>query len=275
MVINKKIIIIFVALFFVTILLQSRPKSKTFKNVRALRSVLAKNITVQNNANIYGSVNVAGEMVVNKITKNGNTVSWPSGYGPSGTFLASDGNGNLIYSVPVGVTGPVGSTGATGEIGPTGPIGPIGATGSVGPIGATGSVGPMGATGNAAPVAYASIFGSSSDNIIANVAFNAGPALNINFVTGTAPSVTLVAGDYVVFLGFFSYSYLSPGLFSMTSDQPDNMKINGLSWVDYSKATNNATFSDFFTIQVSGSGGTLHISCSGYYASAEFFIQQY
>ncbi len=47
-------------------------------------------------------VDDAGNITINGITKNGNTVSWPSIVGAAGTFLGSDGVGNLIYSTPVG-----------------------------------------------------------------------------------------------------------------------------------------------------------------------------
>lgn len=41
-------------------------------------------------------------VTLNGITKNGNTVSWPIGTGAAGTFLGSDGAGNLVYATPAG-----------------------------------------------------------------------------------------------------------------------------------------------------------------------------
>ena len=43
-----------------------------------------------------------GNITINGITKDGNTVSWPSIVGAAGTVLTSDGHGNLIYSTPAG-----------------------------------------------------------------------------------------------------------------------------------------------------------------------------
>lgn len=48
------------------------------------------------------SIDDAGNITINGITKNGTTVSWPSSSGAAGTFLASDGAGNLVYSTPAG-----------------------------------------------------------------------------------------------------------------------------------------------------------------------------
>jgi hypothetical protein len=128
------------------------------------------------------SIDDSGNIGINGITKNGVTTSWPSSIGASGTFLASDGFGALMYAIAQGVTGPVGPMGPTGnkgligDQGPTGnkgPVGDIGPTGNkgevgdqgptgnqgiVGPTGGTGATGPTGATGatgNAAPVEYA------------------------------------------------------------------------------------------------------------------------
>lgn len=47
-------------------------------------------------------VDDAGNIQINGITKNGNTVSWPSVVGAAGTVLSSDGAGNLVYATPVG-----------------------------------------------------------------------------------------------------------------------------------------------------------------------------
>ena len=44
----------------------------------------------------------SGNVTLNGITKNNNTVSWPSTAGAAGTFLGSDGAGNLVYSTPAG-----------------------------------------------------------------------------------------------------------------------------------------------------------------------------
>ncbi|MFA6066703.1 MAG: hypothetical protein WC707_05990 [Candidatus Babeliaceae bacterium] len=43
-----------------------------------------------------------GNVTLNGITKNGNTVAWPSIVGAVNTFLASDGAGNLVYATPAG-----------------------------------------------------------------------------------------------------------------------------------------------------------------------------
>lgn len=43
-----------------------------------------------------------GNVELNGITKNGNTISWPSIIGSAGTFLSSDGAGNLVYATPSG-----------------------------------------------------------------------------------------------------------------------------------------------------------------------------
>ncbi|MFA6066704.1 MAG: hypothetical protein WC707_05995 [Candidatus Babeliaceae bacterium] len=45
-------------------------------------------------------VDDAGNITIDGITKNGITISWPSIAGGAGTFLASDGFGNLIYTAP-------------------------------------------------------------------------------------------------------------------------------------------------------------------------------
>ena len=47
-------------------------------------------------------VDDAGNVTLVGITKNGNTVSWPLIVGAAGTFLGSDGAGNLIYAIPAG-----------------------------------------------------------------------------------------------------------------------------------------------------------------------------
>jgi hypothetical protein len=47
-------------------------------------------------------VDDAGNVTLEGITKGGNTVSWPSNVGAAGTFLGSDGAGNLIYATPAG-----------------------------------------------------------------------------------------------------------------------------------------------------------------------------
>lgn len=47
-------------------------------------------------------VDDVGNVQLNGITKNGNTITWPSNIGALGTFLGSDGAGNLIYSTPSG-----------------------------------------------------------------------------------------------------------------------------------------------------------------------------
>ena len=44
----------------------------------------------------------SGNITINGITKNSNTVSWPSSIGAAGTFLGSDGVGNLVYASPSG-----------------------------------------------------------------------------------------------------------------------------------------------------------------------------
>jgi hypothetical protein len=46
--------------------------------------------------------------------------------GASGQYLGSDGNGNVIWSIPPTSSGPTGPTGPTGGTGPTGPTGPTG-----------------------------------------------------------------------------------------------------------------------------------------------------
>jgi hypothetical protein len=47
-------------------------------------------------------VDALGDIQINGITKNGNTAIWPSIVGSAGTFLGSDGAGNLIYATPLG-----------------------------------------------------------------------------------------------------------------------------------------------------------------------------
>ncbi len=47
-------------------------------------------------------VDDSGNITINGITKAGNTVSWPSTIGAAGTFLESDGAGNLVYGTPAG-----------------------------------------------------------------------------------------------------------------------------------------------------------------------------
>ena len=47
-------------------------------------------------------VDDAGNIQINGITKNSNTVSWPTIVGAAGSFLGSDGAGNLIYATPFG-----------------------------------------------------------------------------------------------------------------------------------------------------------------------------
>ena len=47
-------------------------------------------------------VDDAGNITINGITKSGHTVSWPTVVGAAGTFLGSDGAGNLVYATPVG-----------------------------------------------------------------------------------------------------------------------------------------------------------------------------
>ena len=44
----------------------------------------------------------AGNVTLNGITKNGATAIWPSIVGSVGTFLGSDGTGNLVYGTPLG-----------------------------------------------------------------------------------------------------------------------------------------------------------------------------
>ena len=44
----------------------------------------------------------AGNVTLNGITKNGATAIWPSIVGSAGTFLGSDGSGNLFYGTPLG-----------------------------------------------------------------------------------------------------------------------------------------------------------------------------
>ncbi len=47
-------------------------------------------------------VDDSGNVTLNGITKNGNTANWPSIVGAAGTFLGSDGHGNLVYGTPSG-----------------------------------------------------------------------------------------------------------------------------------------------------------------------------
>ena len=55
--------------------------------------------TIQNSAML---VDDSGNVTLQGITNNGNTVSWPPMAGSAGTFLGSDGSGNLIYATPSG-----------------------------------------------------------------------------------------------------------------------------------------------------------------------------
>ena len=59
-------------------------------------------------------------------------VSINSDAGSTGQYLGSDGNGNIVWSTPIGLTGATGITGATGDTGPTGPTALAqGVTGSI------------------------------------------------------------------------------------------------------------------------------------------------
>lgn len=53
-------------------------------------------------ANSAVLVDDSGNITIAGITKNGNTVNWPSTVGAANTYLGSDGSGNLIYSTPAG-----------------------------------------------------------------------------------------------------------------------------------------------------------------------------
>jgi hypothetical protein len=100
---------------------------------------------------------------------------------------------NLEYleslALTTGATGPAGATGSTGATGATG------STGATGPTGATGSTGPIGPTG------------PSADYLVYT-------ALVTQAATGSTPSATVLQNT----IGEITWSYVSPGLYEMTSD---------------------------------------------------------
>jgi hypothetical protein len=205
------------------------------------------------------NIDDAGNIEINGITKNGNTIIWPITVGASGTFLASDGLGNLVYSIPVGVTG------ATGAMGPTGAQG------------VTGAIGATGAMGNAAPAAYASICGSGYNNI----GFGIGPATGISFGGDQySRTINLGIGYYAVFVALKNAGNNTVYINIDPTQGGGTFKKNGADWNSiYSLSCSGYnTVADNFMVEVVSSG---MLVVSGYVESGPdlvtgmVFIQQY
>jgi len=102
---NKKKILILISIFLFSSSCLASPKNKVFRNIRIL-NILQSHIINAYCANfvriVSNSAKIFRDLELNTITKNNATVSWPSTVGPAGTFLASDGQGNLIYTTPPG-----------------------------------------------------------------------------------------------------------------------------------------------------------------------------
>src|ERR1700722_3704585 len=60
------------------------------------------NNTLKSIKNSLVYIDDAGNIQLNGIIKNNALISWPSVVGPAGTFLGSDGMGNLIFAIPGG-----------------------------------------------------------------------------------------------------------------------------------------------------------------------------
>ncbi|MFC1842388.1 beta strand repeat-containing protein [Candidatus Dependentiae bacterium] len=92
---NRKLSLFFLVLLFVPTLLARKPKNKVFKNACILNALRSWAVC-------SSFAKVCGILELNKIKKGDGVVSWPSEVGPEGTFLGSDGDGNLVYATPSG-----------------------------------------------------------------------------------------------------------------------------------------------------------------------------
>jgi trimeric autotransporter adhesin len=73
-------------------------------NCRSIQKNLGPVVSTPGNRlkNSLVRIDDEGNVELNGIIKNGIQINWPSTFGPAGTFLESDGTGNLVYAYPSG-----------------------------------------------------------------------------------------------------------------------------------------------------------------------------